>query len=201
MIRRKTNSGLVDIAYLGGFIEKCLVDELKEDYPMEIINRVMRNTTLDSSVYRICDEVSKVYKIITSYPNHVYSDIGKNKHGKRLSLFGNWLLDQDIRCKALKIKSNKKTFWEDEAIGEYEAECADSMIAVEEKVLSYMLGLETGKEMSPEEISKLPEFDCDVSWIERILSSIQNTFEVEDEFGLFDSFCDYFSRKDKESNE
>lgn len=200
MVRLNKASGIERVAYLGGFIEERLVTMLKEKYAPALVNRVRKNATLDNNIWKICDETEKVFKAITVFPEHTYYD-GGVEHGKKaLSPFAEWLISQEIRCRTLELKNGKNKFWESEDLDITGYSSAEKLIAVELRILSYMLGHETGKAMTPKEIGNLPEFDCDYTWIERVIEEIKDTFEYNVDPSIYTNFVEQFERKEEKIN-
>lgn len=188
----QNNPGMENVAYLGGFIENCFVDVLKEKYSPPIAEAIKESKCYGQGIWKACAELESVYKRIR-VPGNTYYEKNYNSQ-KGISNFGKWLLVQDSRCQKLRYENRQEFVGNSKSTQEPDIESFD-LFAVEQRVLAYALGRVTGSRMTARDIARLPEFKCKVFWINRIMYSISD--RTEGQLNMSDYIADSSVRKER----
>ena len=157
--------GLEKHVGLGGFIAEQIELDAYELFSDDVIEAVDKHITYGPGFWEVADATYDVSDSISEC-------CAFSHHDKD---FEDWTLDNVARLEAERYRSGKGYYWMNLNAPIMIKRKLSRLNALEEKILFLSLGLCGDEEMTKEEIALLPEFECPVEYVERILGGIDES--------------------------
>lgn len=199
---KRNNMGMEKLLSMGGFIQEYAEDKIYESFSSATANRLEKYCDTDEYIWQIGETIEQVLQSVQKYANirGLYMNEDESIYGPPDRTFMEWLVEQSVRCKKEKLKSMEPSFWMQCDLKRSMKKKMMKLNVLEEKVLSYSYGIHQKAKMTPEEIAKLPEFQCDTEYITLILEGIDRTLGIDCALDSeFNELCEAMRQKQEEN--
>lgn len=198
----RINMGMEKLLSMGGFIQEYAEDKIYESFSPSAANRLEKYCDTGEYIWQIGETIEQALQSIQKYANirDLYMNEDESIYGSPDKTFMEWLVEQSVRCKKEKLKSMEPSFWIQWDMKRNMKKKMLQLNALEEKVLSYSFGIHQKAKMLPEEIAKLPEFQCDTEYIMLVLEGIDKTLGIDCALDSeFNELCEAMRIKQEEN--
>lgn len=203
-ISEKTLYSTVNLIRLGGFIGECIEDALYDLFDESVIEKTLHYCDFGPGFRQVLCAVNEAMKTmygkygkICTHEQTETKELSENEISNILidiyglnvdyeaagrdvradSEFTDWAADQIARLEAKKIHGNEENVLKKHTFPRKVRKALMQLNALDERIL-YLSGSwnENGK-MDAGQIAALPEFSCDVSFIEAVLEAVMKTIK------------------------
>lgn len=181
--------GLEGLVEMGGFIKEQILDEIYLLYPSIVSSKMEEHGfSLGPQFWTVADAIENAIVDLGRY-----SDFLINEDGDFFEIqneeFEEWAIDQIARLEIQKSQSGEERFWQSWKWTPKTKKVLNSLNVLDERILYLISGLD-GEKMDAIQISQMPEFDCDVEFIELIIDLLEHRMNFyEWSKPEFDTFC------------
>lgn len=169
----------IKLIHLGGFVKECIEEEIAEVYEADTLEQVIDVYPIGKKFIEIMDATEDVKKTMHKYPC-CYKKCEENPYARDVfnDQFNEWVIEQVIKMYANDVNSENNRCMLQIPISLKKKTSKFNVLDKRVFFLSNRLNKDK-KQLSAEEIAKLPEFNCEVEYIETILKFIDEILKYD----------------------
>lgn len=190
--KREQLRGMEELVSQGGFFRETIMNEIAEVLDEEVLNLVEKQCEIGTGFWYVADEVEKAANDEERFEEE---NSGNNSWAQRKKdgIFRKWQLEQVARCSKEKFLSGQGYFWDGWKMSVGARMALGRMNSLDERILYLTYGLDGKGKRSAAEIAALPEFNCPISYIEKLQNSVQGILKIGGREQEFARNCENYS--------